>query len=270
MSLPWSVRWSCPRRAWRRWSGCRRPAARARACRRRRAGCGRCALTVMKPRPSSRTRSTVRPTKLSSTSTLRRAGVLDDVGEALLGDAVDHELLLVGEQRDVAGRARRSCVRMPVRSPKVATWVASAGTSPWSSSAVGRSSRARCSSSSIAWVASCLVSAARRRGASGASEIVACEPQQDAGQRLVDLVVEVLRDPRALLLLRAQHGAAGLAALVLEAVHHAVEVGGAGAGPRWRRRARRRRACRGRRGRPRSSSPRAGPSAPAGGAAAAS
>jgi hypothetical protein len=47
--------------------------------------------------------------------------------------------------------------------------------------------------------------------------IVRLEAQQDAGQRLVDLVVEVLGDARALLLLAAQHGAAGLAALVLDA-----------------------------------------------------
>jgi hypothetical protein len=52
------------------------------------------------------------------------------------------------------------------------------------------------------------------------------EAQQDAGQRLVDLVVEVLGDPRALPLLPAQHRTAGLAALVLEAGEHAVEAGG--------------------------------------------
>ena len=41
--------------------------------------------------------------------------------------------------------------------------------------------------------------------------IVGLQAQQDRGQRLVDLVVQVLRDPRALLLLGAQDGAAGLA-----------------------------------------------------------
>ena len=51
------------------------------------------------------------------------------------------------------------------------------------------------------------------------------QAQQDRGQRLVDLVVQVLRDPRALDLLGAQDGAAGLAPLVLEPLEHAVEVG---------------------------------------------
>ena len=62
---------------------------------------------------------------------------------------------------------------MPVRSPKAAICDASAGTSPWSSSAVGRSSRARCSSSSIAWVASALVSPSSAWRCGGASDIVA-------------------------------------------------------------------------------------------------
>ena len=62
---------------------------------------------------------------------------------------------------------------MPVRSPKAAICDASAGTRPWSSSAVGRSSRARCSSSSIAWVASALVSASSPTRCGGASDIVA-------------------------------------------------------------------------------------------------
>ena len=114
--------------------------------------------------------------------------------------------------------------RMPVRSPKAAICEASAGTRPWSSSAVGRSSRARCSSSSIACVASALVSASSATQVRRRVGHRRLEPQQDPGQRLVDLVVEVLGDPRALLLLGAQHGAAGLAALVLEPAHHAVEV----------------------------------------------
>ena len=82
-----------------------------------------------------------------------RARVLGDVGQALLRDAVDDELLLVA-QRAAAVPWRRKVERMPVRSPKSATCEASAGTRPWSSSAVGRSWRARCRSSSIACVAS--------------------------------------------------------------------------------------------------------------------
>ena len=52
------------------------------------------------------------------------------------------------------------------------------------------------------------------------------QAQQDRGQRLVDLVVEVLRDPGALLLLGADDGAAALEALLLDAGEHAVEGGG--------------------------------------------
>ena len=115
-----------------------------------------------KPPPSSRTRSSVRPTNDSSTSTSLRAGVLGDVGQALLRDAVDHELLLVGERRD-RRRGGGSGRRMPVRWPKSATWEASAAIRPWSSSAVGRSWRASASSSSIAWVTSCWVSCSSAR-----------------------------------------------------------------------------------------------------------
>ena len=73
------------------------------------------------------------------------------------------------------------------------------------------------------------------------------EPQQQAGQRLVDLVVEVAGDPRPLLLLGAQGGRPGAPPLGFEAPHHAqegeldpldllgladaVDRGAAGAGP---------------------------------------
>ena len=49
------------------------------------------------------------------------------------------------------------------------------------------------------------------------------EPQQHPGQRLVDLVVEVPRDPGALLLLGPQRGGAGAAPLRLQPPHHAQE-----------------------------------------------
>ncbi len=52
------------------------------------------------------------------------------------------------------------------------------------------------------------------------------EAELDRGERLVDLVVEVLGDLRALLLLGADDGAAGRLALVLQALEHAVEAGG--------------------------------------------
>ena len=90
----------------------------------------------------------------------------------LLGDAVDHELLLVGERRErPVARERRADAGPLARSPRPA-W-RSAATRPWSSSAVGRSWRASRSSSSIAWLASPLVSAARRAAPAGASRDVA-------------------------------------------------------------------------------------------------
>ena len=63
---------------------------------------------------------------------------------------------------------------MPVRSPKSATWLASAGTRPWSSSAVGRSVRASVNSSSIAWVASVWISLSSERSPGGTSWPAAC------------------------------------------------------------------------------------------------
>jgi hypothetical protein len=49
------------------------------------------------------------------------------------------------------------------------------------------------------------------------------QAQQDARERLVGLVVQVAREARALRLLGAQDGAGAGAALVLDAVEHAVE-----------------------------------------------
>ena len=81
-------------------------------------------------------------------------------------------------------------------------------------------------SSSIAWLASALRVAQLAAQASGASRDGGLEAQQDPGQRLVDLVVEILGEAPALLLLRAQDGAAGLAALLLDPAQHRVEARG--------------------------------------------
>ena len=101
-----------------------------------------------------------------------RAGVLGDVGEALLRHAEDHELLLVGQRRERArgGGSARAC---RCAAPKSETCDASAAISPWSSSAVGRSWRASASSSSIAWLTSSWVSCSSERRPQGASPIVA-------------------------------------------------------------------------------------------------
>ena len=113
--------------------------------------------------------------------------------------------------------------RMPVRAPKSATCEASAGIRPWSSSAVGRSWRA-----SVEQLLHRLrdellgllqLGPQRPRRVADRRR----QPQQDRRQRLVDLVVQVLGDPRALLLLRPQHRAAGLAPLRLEPLEHPVE-----------------------------------------------
>ena len=194
-----------------------------------------------KPPPSSRTRSSVRPTNESSTSTPRGAGVLGDVGEALLRDAEDHELLLVGERRE-RRRGGGSARCMPVRWPKSLTCEASAATRPWSSSAVGRSWRASASSSSIACATSSWVSCSSERSPHGASPIVAESRSRIAVSAWLTSSCRSWAIRAALLLLRAQHGAAGLAALVLEPLEHPVE--GVGELVHLARRAARRRSAR--------------------------
>ena len=91
-----------------------------------------------------------------------------------------------------------------------------AGTRPWSSSAVGRSWRASWRSSPIAWFARLLVSASSSLQPRRSDLRERLEPQQDRGERLVDLVVEVARDALALLLLGAQLKPAGAPALGLD------------------------------------------------------
>ena len=76
-----------------------------------------------------------------------------------------------------------------------------AGTRPWSSSAEGRSWRARLSSSSIAWFTRRLSSATSCALLGGTVLGQRLEPQQDRGERLVHLVVEVAGQAAALLLL---------------------------------------------------------------------
>ena len=114
---------------------------RGRSRRRRRGRAARCASSATS----------------SSTSTTRGAGVALGVGERLLGDAVDGGLHVLLERLGVAlGVPVRTST--PVRAAKRLSCASMAGTRPWSSSAEGRSWRARLSSSSMAWFTSRLSS----------------------------------------------------------------------------------------------------------------
>ena len=144
---------------------------------------------------------------------------------ALLRDAVEHELLLVGQ----LGQRRRGggrSTRMPVRSPKSATCEASAGTRPWSSSAVGRSWRASVSSSSIAWVASVWISLSSERSPGGTSSAAACRRSRIAVSAwLTSSCRSCAMRARSSSWARMTARPASTA-LLLEAGEHAVEVGG--------------------------------------------
>ena len=97
---------------------------------------------------------------------------------------------------------------------------------PRSSSASGRSRRAiRRTSSRLPRAVSCASSdAAQPRLGHVAGH--AAELQHDAGERLADAVVELLRDAQPLALLGGQRAADAVAPLGLEAVEHVVERGG--------------------------------------------
>jgi hypothetical protein len=133
--------------------------------------------------------------------------VLDDVGEALLRDAVDDELLLVAELGQLT--ARRHEARPDAGAlAEGGDLGGERGHEP----VVVERGRAQ--------LAREVQQLLHRLGGErlGVRELVdevrrgvghrRLQPQQDPGQRLVDLVVEVLGDPRALLLLGAQDRAA--------------------------------------------------------------
>src|SRR5215207_6447831 len=124
-----------------------------------------------KPLPLSRTRSNVRPTNESSTSTSRAAACLAML-ERL--SCVTRKITSCSSSDSCGSEPewwKRACT--PVFWPKSLTCVASAATRPWSSSAVGRSWRASASSSSIACVTSSCVSCSSERRPHGAEPIVA-------------------------------------------------------------------------------------------------
>ena len=76
------------------------------------------------------------------------------------------------------------------------------------------------SSSCIAWLASARISASSAARLGGAFSRAASSRKQQAGKRLVDLIVEVPGDPGPLLLLRREGGVGGAPALRLEPLEH--------------------------------------------------
>ena len=151
-----------------------------------------------KPRPSSLIRSTVRPMNESSTSTWAPR-VLGDVRQALLGHPVDHQLLLGGELRHRArerGSARDAGLvgevpHLAVERGEQAVVVEHR----WAQLAGERQQLVH----RLAREPLGLGQLATQLGRGVLDRRL--EPQGDRGQGLVDLVVEVLRDPPALALL---------------------------------------------------------------------
>ena len=200
----------------------RRPAARARACRRSRARAP--AWSKVKPRPSSATVSStrspvaprVRPRRARRPSGGRRSRA--PPGRPGRRRAARP----AGRRREVALGLEAGARSRPGGRAR-STWPASAALRPRSSSAVGRSWRA-----SVEQLLHRLVGERLGLGELGGElrrRLLArrLEPQQQAGQRLVDLVVEVAGDPGPLLLLRGERGARGAPALGLEPLEHPPE-----------------------------------------------
>ena len=175
--------------------------------------------------PSSSTSSRGRPPASSSRTSARLAPrVAGDVGQRLLGDAVEHELGVAAELRqagldvDVDARARSArrrarrarAARSPGRGRRAPPAAAGARSGAPPRGCRGRSPapRGRRSRPRLGHVAG------------GAAEL-----QHDAGQRLADAVVELLRDAQPLALLRGQRAADAVAALGLEPLEHLVEGG---------------------------------------------
>ena len=151
---------------------------------------------------------------------LRGAGVAHHVGQALLGDAVDHELdLRAHGARRARARARRAGSRGP---PPRCT--ASAGRSAGRGRRAPRgAARGRCGARRRGCGARPRGPrrAGRRRPRRPRGRVL--ELEHDAGEDLADLVVQLARDPLALGLLGEQRLTPALAPLALEPVEHVVE-----------------------------------------------
>ena len=150
-----------------------------------------------------------------------RVGVAGDVRQRLLRDAVDDELLLLGEwQRALAGAGRRGRCAC---SPNAVASADSALCSPRSSSASGRSRRAIRRTSSVPCAGGLAQLVELVAQLLGDRRREALDLQHHAGERLADLVVQLARDPPALVLLDEQRLTRALAPLGLEPVEHVVE-----------------------------------------------
>ena len=149
------------------------------------------------------------------------ARVADDVDEALLGDAVDHELVLAAERRELAVEVRRDAQAavlgelgaerderraQPEVVERLRPQPAHEVAHLLDAGARGRLERAQLGLQLL-----------------GRAALERLELQHDAGQRLPDLVVQLARHPPPLLLLRVERAAGAVAALALEPVEHVVE-----------------------------------------------
>ena len=132
-----------------------------------------------------------------------------DVGQRLLDDAVDDDLL-VGRSSSTGRRASSGSSRAGLAAKSVdlraqrglQAVVVERGRAQLAREAQQLVHRLRRDAPASR--------AARAASSGGAAWALRLEAQQDAGQRLVDLVVQVAGEPRALVLLAAQDGVGGL------------------------------------------------------------
>jgi len=151
-----------------------------------------------------------------------RAGVLGDVREALLRDAVDRQLLLGAQAPGRAAVAKRRADARLLG--EVAHLRVERGDQP----VVVEHRRAQPARESQELLhrlrGEPLRVAQFRLERGGRRDDRRLEPQQDRRERLVDLVVEVLREPLALALLRADRRLPGRVALGLEPLAQPLEL----------------------------------------------
>ena len=175
-----------------------------------------------KPLPSSSTRSRTPPPSLADLDPdLAGRGVLDDVVERLLGDAVEH---LLGRQRQAfrRGRSRRRPAGRAGPAAR-ALWVLSARTRPSCSRLPGRSSKisARISASASRWSSRSWTSWSRRGVRVRLEQhLDGARHERHREQRLGDRVVQLAGEVGALLAGRQLPGLAPQLALEADLVAH--------------------------------------------------